>query len=227
MGGEIDDPGRNLPIAMVGSVVIVGILYVLTLFLTTSIFNPGELSEMGETAMIEVGRHLLGSLGAFMITFAGLMATLSSGNASILGSSRTIFALSRDGILPDFLGGVSRRFKTPHLSILMAGIPIIILVFLGRIRILAQTASFLHLLMYGLVAFSVIVIRRSDPEWYSPKFSTPLYPLLPVLGGVSSLLIILFMEPVAIGLGIATILFALCWYVFYGKGGSGEEDDEK
>jgi amino acid transporter len=88
VAGDIKDPGRNLPLAMVASVVIVGILYVTTIFVATSAFGSAALASFGETAIVEVARNFVGTTGAIAILIAGLLATLSSANASILSTSR-------------------------------------------------------------------------------------------------------------------------------------------
>src|SRR6056297_3148692 len=80
VAGEMKDPGRNLPLAMVGSVVTVTVLYVLAIFVATDIFTRDALLAAGETAMVEVGRALLGPAGALVIIVGGLLATMSSAN---------------------------------------------------------------------------------------------------------------------------------------------------
>jgi len=100
VAGDIKQPGRNLPLAMVGSVLVVTVFYVVTIFVATSAFGASQLSGFGETAMVEVARDFLGLPGAVAILFAGLLATFSSANASILSASRTVYALSRDALLP-------------------------------------------------------------------------------------------------------------------------------
>lgn len=215
VAGEIERPERNLPLAMIGSVLIVGLLYVATMFVTTSSFTAEQLSEMGETAVIKVAREVMGGLGAAVLTFGGLLATISSANASILGSSRTAFALGRDGLVPKSLGRISRRFGTPHVSLGMTGGAVIALILLGRIESLAQTASLLHLLMYGLVSVSVILLRRKSPPWYDPSFSAPLHPVVPALGACASFALIAFMNPKVIGYGLVIIAGAYAWYIAY------------
>ena len=78
---------------MVGSVLIVTVFYVVTIFVATSTLGSEALDGFGETAMVEVGREFFGTGGAVAILLAGLLATFSSANASILSSSRAIYAL--------------------------------------------------------------------------------------------------------------------------------------
>ncbi len=219
VAGEIERPGRNLPLAMIGSVLVVGLLYVATMFVTTSSFTAEQLSEMGETAVIKVARQVMGDLGAVVLTFAGLLATISSANASIMGSSRTAFALGRDGLVPKSLGSIGRRFGTPHVSLGITGAAVVVLVVFGRLESLAQMASLLHLVMYGLASVSVILLRRRRPPWYDPSFSAPLHPVVPALGVCASFALIAFMSPKVIGYGVAIVAGAYAWHVFYRRKG--------
>lgn len=215
VAGEIKDPARNLPIAMVGSVLLVGLLYVLTIFISTSLLSSARLAELGETAIVAVARAVFGVIGAVLILGGGLLATLSSANASILSSSRSVYALSRDALMPDGVSRISRRFRTPHVALLLAGGPIGGLILYGEVEVLAEVASLLHLFMYGLMCVALLVLRRSDPDWYAPDFRCPLHPVLPVLGAVASFGLIAFMEPLSIALGGAILVAAAGWGKIY------------
>jgi len=215
VAGEIKQPGRNLPLAMVGSVVVVTAFYVVTIFVATSAFGADRLGQFGETAMVEVARDLLGLPGAVAILGAGLLATFSSANASILSASRAVYALSRDALLPRRASEVNLRFGTPHVALLAAGGPILVLVVTGQVELLAEVASFLHLVMYGLLCVALLVLRRRDPEWYTPSFRVPGYPVVPALGAIASAALIPFMQPASIGIGVIVMLLAYGWYRYY------------
>lgn len=224
VAGEIKQPERNLPRAMVGSVMFVGLLYVLMMFVSTSLVESEELASFGETAAVEVGRRLLGTAGALVILGCGLLATLSSANASILSASRSVYALSKDAVLPKGTAAVSDRFGTPYVALLLAGAPILLLIVLGRTELLAEVASVLHLVMYGLICFTLVRLRRQAPSWYRPTYRVPASPLLPILGGVASFALIGFMSPLSIGLGAAVIAAAGGWYAAYGHRASNEPE---
>ncbi|MFT4933132.1 MAG: APA family basic amino acid/polyamine antiporter [Natronomonas sp.] len=215
VAGEIKQPSRNLPRAMIGSVIVVTVFYVVTIFVATSAFGAEPLGEFGETAMVEVARELLGFPGAVLILFAGLLATFSSANASILSASRSVYALSRDALLPRRAGGINLRYGTPHIALLMAGGPILVLVATDRVEVLAEVASFLHLVMYGLICVALIVLRRRDPEWYDPSYRMPGVPALPAVGAVASFALIAFMNPTSIVVGILIMLVSYLWYRYY------------
>jgi amino acid transporter len=217
VAGEIKDPGRNLPLAMVGSVLLVGVFYVATIFVATSAFESGTLAGFGETAMVEVARDFVGPVGAVAILLAGLLATVSSANASILSSSRALFALSRDALVPRRASEINLRYGTPHVALALAGGPVLGLVLLGRVEVLAEVASFLHLLMYGLICVALLALRRNEPDWYDPAFRVPGYPVVPVVGGVASFALILFMQPLSQAVGLAIMAAAAGWYVYYAR----------
>ncbi len=217
VAGEMQDPGRNLPLAMVGSVLIVGVLYVVTIFVATSAFGADRLAELGETAMVEVGREFLGPVGAFAIILGGLLATMSSANASILSTSRAIYAVSKDAILPREASRINLKYGTPHVALGMAGGPILLLTATGRVELLAEVASFLHLIMYGLICVALIALRRDEPEWYDPAFRVPLYPVVPILGAISSFGLILFMDLLSQLVGLAVMLGTAVWYLYYAR----------
>ncbi len=217
VAGEMKQPGRNLPLAMVGSVVIVGVLYVVTIFVATSAFGSETLAGLGETAMVDVGRHYLGSAGALAIVFGGLLATMSSANASVLSTSRAIYAVSKDALLPRYASRINLRYGTPHVALGLAGGPVLVLVATGQVQVLAEVASFLHLVLYGLICVALIVLRRDEPEWYDPDFRTPGYPAVPILGAVASFALIGFMQPASQVIGVAIMAATAGWYFYYAR----------
>lgn len=217
VAGEVKQPGRNLPIAMVGSVLLVGILYVCTIFISTSAMGSEALSALGETAIVEVARTFFGTVGTIAILLAGLLATLSSANASILSSSRSIYALSRDELVPDPVARINRPFRTPHVALLLAGGPIAGLILVGRVEVLAEVASLLHLVMYGLMCIALLVLRRANPEWYTPDFRCPGGVAVPLLGSLASFGIIAFMDRLSILIGGGVLAGAVGWYLLYAR----------
>jgi amino acid transporter len=215
VAGDIQKPGRNLPYAMVGSVLVVGFLYVATIFVATSAFGSARLASFQETAIVEVARSFLGTAGAITILLAGLLATVSSANASILSTSRAVFAVGKDALLPRYTSRMNLKYGTPHVALTMAGGPVLVLVLLGEVEVLAEVASFLHLVMYGLMCVALIAMRRADPDWYDPDFRVPAYRPVAVLGAVASFGLIGFMQPTSQIIGVAIMLASAVWYKFY------------
>jgi len=214
---DIVDPDRNLPLSMVGSVLLVGVLYVVTLLIAGSTFEPSVIEEMGETAIVEVAREYLGVGGVVVILFAGLLATISSANASILSASRALYGLSSDTLVPPAAARVNREYGTPHFALAFVGGVTVVLVATGRTEVLAEVASFLHLILYGLICVTLIVVRRREPAWYDPAFECPGYPAVPLVGGVASFALIYFMQPLSRVLGVVISVVAVAWYLLYAR----------
>ncbi|WP_255167379.1 APC family permease [Natrononativus amylolyticus] len=223
VAGEITDPGRNLPLAMVGSVVIVGVFYVATIFVATSALGSEALEAAGETAIVEVAREFFGLPGAIAILLAGLLATVSSANASILSASRALYATSRDALVPPQASRVNLKYGTPHVALVLVGGPVVVLVATGQTELLAEVASFLHLVMYGLICVTLLVLRRRDPDWYRPSYTVPGYPLVPIVGALASFGLIAFMQPFSLIIGVAVVAGAVAWYIYYARDVTFEE----
>jgi len=206
VGGEITSPAKNLPRALLGSVVIVTAVYVATLYVATAVSSPATMADAGATAMITASRQVLGPMGATTMLGAGLLATLSSANASVLSGSRALHALSVDGLAPKLFARVHQRFGSPHRALAFTGIPAGAIALLGPVEILAQVASSLHLFLYFVLCIAVVWLRWESPDWYQPKFRVPAGSLTALGAGACCLVVIYLMDVVSIGIAIGCML---------------------
>lgn len=216
---EIQNPGRNLPLSMIASVLTPTVFYVLVMFVSTGIL---PLTEMAKSTIpvADVAEIIMGTPGALMMVVGAILATVSSANASILSAARVNFAMGRNGVFMDWLNKVHEDYHTPYRSIVVTGSLIMLLIGLGvGIETLADVASFTYLVTYALVHLALIVMREADPEDYAPDFVLPAvaYPLVPVLGFLFTVVIILQMRPVVLGIGTVIILLGVAWYIFYAR----------
>ncbi|GAA0192925.1 amino acid permease [Halobaculum roseum] len=216
---EIKDPGRNLPRAVIGSVVIVTVIYALVLIVMSAAVEQGFIAAIpdGQIAVVEVARIVLGPAGAIAMLIGGLLATASSANASILASSRINFAMGRDRLVSPNLNEIHPRFGTPYRSIAITGALILLFIVLADVNTLATLGSVLHLVIYALLNVALIVFREANVEGYEPSYTVPLYPAVPVLGTVASLALIAFIDLRVIAIGGAFVGFALLWYFGYAR----------
>ena len=220
---ELKNPGRNLPLAVVGSVLIVTVMYAIIMVVLMGVINWRQLGpEFTETPVLDVadiafGTFGLASVGVGLLTFAGLLATASSANASILASSRINFAMGRDKLISTKLNAIHPRFATPYRSIAVTGGLILLFIVIGDVKTLAKAGSVLHLIVYGLLNVALIVMRTADVEEYQPEFTVPLYPIVPILGAITSFGLIAFMEPIEIGLSMLFVAGGIIWYFAYAR----------
>ncbi len=213
---EIQQPGKNLPRAVIGSVVIVTVMYAFILLAVLAAVET-EVVAGNETAVVDVARMLIGPIGAVGLLIGGLLATASSANASILASSRINFAMGRDKLITPKINEVHPRFATPYRAIAITGGLILVFIIFGNLELLATAGSVLHLIVYGLLNIALIVFREANPENYQPDFEVPLYPIVPVLGAVFSFALIVFIEPFVILLSGLLVGFSLLWYLGYSR----------
>jgi len=213
---EIKDPGRNLPRAVIGSVLIVTTIYALVLLIVLAAVD-NSLVAGNETAVVDVADQLMGPIGAAVLLFAGLLATASSANASVLASSRINFAMGRDKLVSPSLNDIHDRFGTPYRAIGITGVLILVFIVFGNLELLASVGSALHLVIYGLLNVALVVMRVADPEEYQPDYRVPLYPVTPILGALTSFALIVFIVPQAILLSLALVVGAVVWYVAYAR----------
>ncbi|MFC6823777.1 amino acid permease [Halopelagius fulvigenes] len=217
---EIQDPDRSLPRAIIGSVVLVTSIYALVLLTMTAAVEQGFIAEQqlaGNIAVVEVGRLLLGPVGAVALLLGGLLATASSANASILASSRINFAMGRDRIVTPEINAIHNRFGTPYRAIAITGGLILLFIAAGSVELLATLGSVLHLIIYGLLNIALIVMREANVVDYEPSYRVPLYPAIPILGVVLSFALIAFISPTVILLSALLVGGAILWYLAYAK----------
>jgi amino acid transporter/nucleotide-binding universal stress UspA family protein len=224
VAGEIKNPSRIIPLSMILSVVLVTILYVLVMLVSTGVIPFQSLGE-SPIPVSDVAVVYLGPAGVVAIVFAAIIAAISSSNSSILAASRVIYAMGRDGIVTDWLNVSHPRFYTPHRAIAATGGVTTILILVGLevetiIALLAEAASFSFLVAYSLVHVSLVVFRRADPDAYDPSFALPrpLYPAVPILGVVLSLVVVSQMATLVVVIGSGIVGFGVLWYLGYARG---------
>ncbi|PQJ35295.1 amino acid transporter [Salinibacter sp. 10B] len=214
---EIKNPGRNLPLAIIGSVIIVTVIYAVIMLLINAVLPWQEISGNGDIAVVSVGRVVLGGVGVVALTVGGLLATASSANASILASSRINFAMGRDRLVSDWLNAIHEKYATPHRSIALTGGLILLFIMIGDVKTLAKAGSVLHLIVYGLLNLALIVMREADVPEYQPDYTVPFYPVVPIVGAIASFGLIAFMDMLEIALSLVFVVVAVLWFYAYAR----------
>jgi APA family basic amino acid/polyamine antiporter len=230
VAGEIERPGKLIPLTMVLSVVSVTLLYAAIMIISTGVVPYAELGGSLVPVSDVAAITMFGAVGVAAVTVAAAIAAISSSNSSVLAASRVIFAMGRDGLMSDRLNVTHSRFNTPHRAIMTTGVVTGVLVLAGLrvqeiVALLAQVASFSFLVTYGLVHVAVVVFRRADPGEYDPDFEMPslLYPAVPVLGISMTVVVISQMELPVIFVGTGIVFLGAVWYVVYARSRGVEE----
>ncbi len=206
VGGEIQKPQRNIPRAMILSLLIAISIYIPLLFVMATVGVGKEesvsvLATKYSEIMLAIGaRNYLGNFGYWLVVVAAILSMLSALSANILASSRVAFAMARDRVLIRSLGKINPRFGTPLNSTFTTAAIIIMLMFLlTDVASAGAAASLIFLISFSLVNYLGILLRKRTRSELIP-FKTPLFPLVPILGIVSSISLALFqgvMVPIA------------------------------
>ena len=178
--GEVVDPKRNVPRALITGMAIVVFFYVLT---NVAVFGVVSSADLAKSAvpLVLASTALLGTAGA-VITGVGALASVSgTDETEVLGTARLIYAMSADGLLPKALGKVHPRFKTPYVAILLEGAIALALSLFTGISQLISFAVFNLGVCYLLVCLALAVLKRSGEK------GLPGQGLLPWAGALISL----------------------------------------
>ena len=211
---EARNPGRNVPLGMILAFVVVTLLYVLAVFTTVGTLD-GRLLAESRTPLSTSAAVFMGNSGLVIMAIAALTAFVTTGNAGILSASRTPMAMSRDGLLPGFLGKVNRRFGTPQYGILVTGCLMVTAIAFLDLVTLVKVASTMMIILFLLNNVAVIMMRESRIQHYRPTFRSPFYPWTQAAGILVYGFLVFEMGPLP--LLITAIFFggSLLWYVAY------------
>jgi amino acid transporter/mannitol/fructose-specific phosphotransferase system IIA component (Ntr-type) len=212
---EIKNPSRNIPLGMVLSLVVVMILYVLMVFVTVGVLDGSELGN-SMTPISDGASVFMGQWGVAALSIAAILAFLSTANAGIMTAARSLVPLSQDGLIPEKIGRINRRFGTPHNALLLTGFSMIVFLFLA-LEILVEAASVTLILINVLSCLSVIILREGHLRYYRPTFKAPLYPWLQVFGIVSVGFLLFEMGLEAIIICVLLVVLGSGVYLFYGR----------
>jgi len=213
---EIKNPSKNLPRALIGSVALVTVLYVVILLVVGGIFTQETIGDVRDP-LTAAARQMLGNPGVVLIILAGLLATISSANASILASSRINLAMARDRMMPNWLSDIHDKLLTPYRAIILTGILALSFLLLESLENLAKVASVLQLYSYAALNIGCIMLRAANPSWYKPTYRSPGMPWLQLIAAIGCLGIIIYSGTFAQIAVTVLIVGSLCWYLAWGR----------
>lgn len=191
MAGEIQRPQRNLPIALIGGVTIVGGLYMLTNAAIQYVL-PATTIAHAERPTVEAMRLVAGVGGAALVALGMAISMAATFVGSSLSGARVAFAASRDGLFFTQLAHVNERFKTPDVSLVVQAIlATLLLLAISKFQALFSLAIFADWLFYALTASTVFVFRRRDRDTARP-FSMWGYPVIPATFIAAAAVLVVF-----------------------------------
>jgi APA family basic amino acid/polyamine antiporter len=180
---EARNPQRDMPIGILGSLVVCTLLYILVSTVLTGLVNYRSL-DVGDP--VAVGIDVTGvTWGSLLVKIGAVFGLGTVMLVMLLGQSRVFFSMSRDGLLPKWASDIHPKFRTPWISNMVVGSIVAFLPALLPIDRLSELVNMGTLLAFSIVSAGVWILRRRHPDLPRP-FKTPLVPLVPILGIISA-----------------------------------------
>src|SRR5262245_27326246 len=210
---EARNPQRDMPIAIIGSLLICTLLYILVSGIATGVVPYGQL-DVPDPIAVSADHAGLGWMGRLIKlgAIAGLSSVIL---VMLLGQSRVFYSMARDGLLPPFVSRVHPRFRTPWLTSIVTGIGVAIFAAVFTVREAGSLCSIGTLLAFAIVSIGVIVLRVREPN-LPRKFKTPWVWFVGPMGAISALYLM-------VSLPLTTWLRLIVWFaigivVYFGYG---------
>ena len=220
-GGEVREPTKNLPRAMVLSLTIALTIYLPLLFVITTVGTPKGMTvtsvaaEHPESIVAIAALQFLGPVGYWMVIVAAILSMFSALQANLFAASRIAYAMARDQTLPSQIGALHDQRGTPVIALAVTGLLVALtLLVLPDVSAAGAAASLIFLITFAL-AHGVAILVRIRSVRRPPPFCVPLFPVVPIVGGLACIGLAVFQGiavPLAgsitlVWLGIGALLF--------------------
>lgn len=213
---EIKNPDKNLPLAMLFALILIGSIYSLVAISLVGNIPVDQLKT--DIHPIYTFAHTIGGKTAgIAAAILGVVTLISMANSGVLAASRFPFAMSRDRLLPEFMSKVHPRFLTPIMTIFLTCAAMALVILLLDVEKIAKLASAFMVTMFILVNICVIILRETSVQWYSPSYRSPLYPFMQLFGILSGFVLLGFLGLFPILSVIAIFVIGFLIYYFYGR----------
>ncbi|WP_311182069.1 APC family permease [Hymenobacter volaticus] len=215
MAQETKNPQRNMPIGIIGSLLICTVLFVLFGHVMTGLANYTEFKNSAAPVAIAIEKTPYAWLSAAVI-LAIIIGYTSVILVDLLGQSRVFFSMAKDGLLPPVFGKIHPTFRTPLQSNLLLGLFIALFAGFVPISVVGEMTSIGTLLAFVMVCLGILIMRKKEPN--APRgFRTPWVPVVPILG-ILTCLVMMVSLPWETWLRLAVWLaIGLAIYYGYGK----------
>jgi amino acid transporter len=175
--GEASNPRKDAPVALLIAIVTATLLYIcVQVVVIYTLANPGATTKPA----VDSARQFLGPIGVTLVAVGTLISVYGYLSANMLHTPRVTFAMGERGDFPSFFAAIHPRFRTPHLSIAIFALMLILFSIGGNFRWNASLSAISRLFMYGAVVAALPVLRRKHPE--GGRFRLPAGMFFTVLG---------------------------------------------
>jgi basic amino acid/polyamine antiporter, APA family len=182
VAGEVKNPQRNIPLALIGGTIIIILLYILINLAYFYVLTPTQIASVPESSQVatEVAKSFLGPVAIGLILASLMASSIGTLHTSILTGARVPYAMARDRLFFDRLARLSPRTHVPIGALVVQGVWAGILTLSGSFDTLTDYVIFGSWIFYGLVTASVFIFRRRMPHAERPYRAWG-YPVVPIL----------------------------------------------
>lgn len=219
--GEIREPARTIPKAMVSTLAVGLAIYIPLLFIVMTVgMEPGQLvadvsAAYPETVVAIAAQNYLGSFGFWLVIVAGIFSMLSALQANLFAASRIAQSMANDRTLTHHLSNLHPVHKTPFNAILVTcGIVALLVIALPDVAAAGAASSLIFLITFAL-AHIIMILMRKRGYGEAKTFRVPYFPALPILGMTACISLALFQAVAVPSAGIISLLWLLAGGVLF------------
>lgn len=219
---EIKNPDKNLPLAMILSLVLITAIYALVTFAMVGTVSIDQLTG-GANGSADIhpiytfANSLGGKIAGYAAAIIGVFTLISMANSGVLAASRFPFAMGRDQLLPGFMAKIHARHLTPITTILITCCVMALVIIFLDVEKIAKLASAFKVSMFIIVNACVIVLRETSVQWYKPSYRSPFYPYLQAFGILSGFILLFYLGAFSMASVLLISSFGVIIYLFYGR----------
>jgi len=221
---EVNAPIRKMVFLIPASILVVAVFYIAVMMANAGLAPWENMAKStAEIPILDTVKIALGEKGVIIILAAGICGLLTTMNAFMMGGSRLIMAMAKDGEIPTIFSFVHQRFHTPSLALIFLGIMGILGSYFTELIALFDTAASAVLICYVLVTVTVIALRRKEPDMERP-YKIALYPLIPILALISIiptwLISMTLLKPWSLYIFVGWIVLGILYFLILRRGQS-------
>jgi basic amino acid/polyamine antiporter, APA family len=215
--GEAINPKKDIPFAIIASLLICTILYISVSMVLTGMINYKDITGDALKAPVAFAFDKVGqSWAVFIITIAATVGLISVMLVMMLGQTRVFLGMSKDGLLPDFFKQVHTTFQTPWKSTILVGLVVSLVASFTPIGVLADMTSFGTLFAFAMVCLAVVILRFREPNRERP-FKTPMFIIIGPLGIITNFALMALLDNKAQLFAILWMALGLVVYFIYSQ----------
>jgi APA family basic amino acid/polyamine antiporter len=225
--GEAINPKKDIPFAIIASLLICTILYILVSLVLTGMINYKDITGDALKAPVAFAFDKVGqSWAVFIITTAATVGLVSVMLVMMLGQTRVFLGMSKDGLLPGFFRQIHTTFQTPWKSTILVGFVVSVVASFTPIGVLSDMTSFGTLFAFAMVCLAVLILRFREPNRERP-FKTPMLMLIAPLGIITNFALMALLDSKAQQFAMLWMGLGLLVYFVYSRNKSKLNDMEE